>query len=101
MYDGTHQLSYTVRVIHKTVRFEGETPYGHYTVVDTTYSNRPARVLYSGREFRTAQSGIALDDQDEMLFDYNQRFLELARGLEPKRALLIGGGAFTLPKRLL
>jgi len=74
--------------------------FGHYEVIDTTYNNRPARVLYSGGGL-VAQSGVALDDVPELLFDYNQRFLELVRGLRPNRVLLIGGGAFTLPNALL
>lgn len=73
-----------------------DTEYGHYEVVETTYNNRPARVVYSGSGL-TAQSGIALDGQAELLFDYNQRFLELIRALQPHRVLLIGGGACTLP----
>ena len=82
------------------VLYEGDTELGHYIVVDTVYSGRPARVLYSGSR-QAAQSGIAHDDKDELLFDYNQRFLELLRGLVPKRVLLIGGGAFTLPLAIL
>jgi len=74
--------------------------FGHYEVVDTMYNNRPARVLYSGHGL-TAQSGVALDQNPELLFDYNQRFIELIRGLRPKRVLLIGGGTFTLPTALI
>jgi spermidine synthase len=81
------------------VLFEGDTAYGHYLVVDTIYSGRPARVLFSGTR-QAAQSGEARDDKPELLFDYNERFMELVRGLKPRRILLIGGGAFTLPKAL-
>jgi spermidine synthase len=82
------------------VLYEGDTELGHYQVVDTVYSGRPARVLYSGAH-QAAQSGMALDDNSELLFDYNERFMELCRGLLPHRALLIGGGACTFPKALL
>ena len=81
------------------VVFDGNTDQNHYRVVDTIYSGRPARVLYSG-DYHAAQSGVAKDDGDDLLFDYNQRFLELVRGLNLKSALLIGGGAFTLPKAI-
>jgi spermidine synthase len=37
------------------------------------------------------------DGKPELLFDYNQRFLELLHALKPSSVLLIGGGAFTLP----
>jgi spermidine synthase len=77
-----------------------DTALGHYQVADTIYSGRKARVLYSG-DHHAAQSGLAYDDNDDLLFEYNQRLRELVRGLRPHRVLLIGGGAFTLPKALL
>jgi spermidine synthase len=80
--------------------FTKDTPYGHYQVVDTVYSGRRARVLYSGQRM-AAQSGMAMDDDPELLFDYNQRLLELIIGLRPKKILLIGGGAYTLPIAVL
>lgn len=82
------------------ILWEGDTPYGHYQVVDTVYDGRPARVLYSGDQ-QAAQSGVPQDSNPDMLFDYNQRLLELAVGLVPKRILLIGGGVCTLPAVLL
>lgn len=78
--------------------YEGEGTYGHYQVADVVYAGRPARVLYSG-DRQAAQSGVAQDGGD-MLFDYNQRFLEVVRGLKPRRLLLIGGGALTLPQAI-
>jgi spermidine synthase len=71
----------------------------HYQVVDTIYNNRPARVLFTENRL-AAESGIALDKKDELLFDYNERFMEIIRGLKPKRVLLLGGGAFTLPRAI-
>jgi hypothetical protein len=79
--------------------WEGDTALGHYQVVDTLYDSRPARVLYSGEQ-HTAQSGVAKDDNPDLLFDYNQRLLELATNLVPQRILLIGGAVETLPKAL-
>lgn len=80
--------------------YETDTSYGHYQVWDILYDDRPARVLYSGQR-QTAQSGMAVDDNANLLFDYNQRFYELVTGLLPKRLLLIGGGTYTLPMALL
>jgi spermidine synthase len=80
--------------------FEFDTAYGHYQVVDMIYDDRPARVLFSGNRV-AAQSGVAKDDNPELLFDYNQRMFELAVGVQPQRLLLIGGGMFTLPTALL
>jgi spermidine synthase len=82
------------------VLFEGDTEYGHYQVVDTIYEGRPGRVLYSGAR-QAAQSGIPLDDNSELLFDYNQRFFELVTSLRPKQLLLIGGGTYSLPMALV
>lgn len=82
----------------ENVRFQLTTKFGHYRVVDTVYAGRPARVLFSGRD-HSAQSAIALDEDPQMVFDYNQRFLELAESLKPNSVLQIGGGAFTLPTR--
>lgn len=80
--------------------FEGNTALEQYQVVDMVYEGRLARVLFSGRR-SAAQSGLPLDDNPEPLFDYNKRFLELTDGMRPKRVLLIGGGAYTLPMALL
>ena len=80
--------------------WQGETPFGRYQVVDTLYDGRPARVLYSG-DRQAAQSGVARDDQPDMLFDYNQRLFELVTQLAPRRLLLIGGGVGTLATALL
>lgn len=86
--------------LNSTLVFETDTDYAHYQIWDTIYGGRPARVLYGGQR-RTAQSGVARDDQPHLLFDYNQRLLELACALEPARILLIGGGVYTLPTALL
>lgn len=80
--------------------FEVDTPFGHYQVVDMVYVGRKARVLFSGQR-AAAQSAIPKDGNPAMVFDYNQRFLELVDSLKPKRMLLIGGGAFTLPIEVL
>lgn len=79
----------------RTIIFEGESPYGRYKVVDTLYNDRKARVLYGDR--RSPQSGAARDENPELLFDYNQRFLEMIMSVRPKKVLVIGGGAFMLP----
>jgi spermidine synthase len=80
--------------------FQTDTEYAHYEVTDTIYGGRRARVLYSGNH-QAAQSGLAKDGEYDLLFDYNQRLIELIRGVMPQRILIIGGGAFTLPKAIL
>lgn len=80
--------------------YEGDTAFGHYQVADTMYMGRPARVLYSGNN-DAAQSGVARDGKEALLFDYNQRFLEMIRGIKPANMLLLGGGACTLPTAII
>lgn len=79
----------------KKLLYSAESPFGRYKVMNTTYNDRPARVLYGSRG--SPQSGVALDDNPELLFDYNQRFLELIMSHHPRTLLVIGGGAFMLP----
>jgi spermidine synthase len=82
------------------VLYEFKTEYNSYQVADTIYGGRPSRILYGGSGI-TAQSGMTLDSKSELLFDYNERFMEIARGLKPSNLLLIGGGGFTLPRALI
>ena len=82
------------------ILLETDTDLEHYQVVERIYEGRPARVLFSGSQ-RAAQSGIGLDDDPDLLFDYNQRLLEVANALYPQRILVIGGGTFTLPMALI
>jgi spermidine synthase len=82
------------------ILYEGDSKFEHYQVIDMVYIGRQARVLFSGHR-AAAQSGIPKDGNHAMLFDYNQRFLELTLYLRPQSILLIGGGAFTLPTEIL
>lgn len=82
------------------VIYDGRTRHNRYRVVDRIYNDRPSRLLLAGDK-ASPQSGLALDDNPELLFDYNQRLFEAALSLEPRSVLVIGGGAFTLPRALL
>jgi spermidine synthase len=86
-------------VRRKLVLFDGSSELNRYKIVESIYNERQARVLYSGG--KAPQSGVALDDDPELLFDYNQRFLEIIESTRPTSVLVIGGGAFTLPKVVL
>lgn len=77
-----------------------DSEFGHYHVEDEIYNGRPARILYGGNKL-VAQSGMARDTNDELIFDYNQRFRELIQGMLPKRVLVLGGGVLTLPTALI
>lgn len=73
--------------------------YGNYRVVEMMYNGRPSRLLFG--DDASPQSGIALDDDSEALFDYNQRFMEIVVSLQPRKILVIGGGAFSLPVAII
>lgn len=77
-----------------TILHSETSAHGNYRVVDTAYNNRPARILYGTDN--SPQSGLALDDNEELLFDYNQRFLEMIMSHQPHSMLIIGGGVGTL-----
>lgn len=83
----------------QNVIYAGSSEFGDYRIIDMNYEGRQARVLFSGES--AGQSGLALDDDPELLFDYNQRFLEIVESQRPERVLVIGGGAFTLPTALI
>ena len=84
----------------ENIVYDKQTKFEHYQVIDMVYIGRSARVLFSGDRV-AAQSGVPRDNNPHMLFDYNQRFLELFYFLKPKSILLIGGGGFTLPIKIL
>ena len=77
-----------------------DSQFGNFTVEELIYDGRKARVLFSG-PLHAAQSGLALDGNPRLLFDYNQRFLELSLELRPKNILVLGGGTLTLPNALI
>lgn len=79
--------------------YQFQNTFGAFSVEELDYDGRSARVLFSG-PLHAAQSGIALDSDPRMLFDYNQRFLELATQLNPEHILVLGGGMLTLPLAL-
>lgn len=70
--------------------------FGSYRIVDMIYDGRSSRMLFG--DGGSQQSGMALDDNPELIFDYNQRFLEIMMSQKPSSALVIGGGVMMLPK---
>ena len=82
------------------ILYEGDTEFAHYQVIEMVYEGRKARVLFTGKR-DAAFSGIPLDDQHHLLFDYIQRFYELTCQTRPRNLLMIGGGTYTLPTALL
>lgn len=82
------------------ILFKGKTAVDQYQVIDMVYEGRKARVLFSGDK-AAAFSGMPLDGEHTLLFDYIQRFFELVSHVRPKKLLIVGGGVYTLPTALI
>ncbi len=78
---------------------EFKNDFGTFSVEDLTYNGRRARVLFNAPH-HAAQSGLALDNDPRLLFDYNQYLLELSIEVNPRSILILGGGVLTLPMAL-
>lgn len=77
-----------------------DTPSSHYQIIKT--SNRQGediRLLATGP--RGAQSGINIDNPDDLIFWYTQKMADFTLKSNPENVLLLGGGAFTLPNYLV
>lgn len=79
-------------------RFSDQGLYEKIVVRDLEYQGRPTRVLMQDRNIN---SGMFIDD-GRMAFGYT-RYFDLYRLFQPdlKRALVIGGGAYSVPKAIL
>ncbi|HEX7259955.1 MAG TPA: fused MFS/spermidine synthase [Candidatus Saccharimonadia bacterium] len=76
-----------------------DTPSARYTVQDISYNSQPTRILVSGP--RAAQSGVYLNGSSDLVFAYTQQMAVLVEQVQKKdRILILGGGAFTLPRYL-
>lgn len=80
--------------------YETTTQHGLYQVIDMKYEGRKARILFTGKR-EAAFSGIPLDGEHDLLFDYIQRLYEITSTLSPKNILMIGGGVYTLPSAII
>ncbi|KKU67426.1 MAG: Spermine synthase [Parcubacteria group bacterium GW2011_GWA2_47_16] len=83
----------------RKIILDTDTEYGRVWIFDgiDKASGRPAR--YLSNNTRGLQSGMFLDDPDELIFPYTRLF-DLAAEMYPdfKRALMIGAGAYSYPK---
>lgn len=80
------------------VLFEKDGRYETLTVFDRDYGGRPARFLAQDQN----SSSAVFQDSDELVFGYTQ-YAELLPILKPnlQKTLVIGGGAYTVPRYLL
>lgn len=72
--------------------------YEKITIYDGKYAGRPTRFFQQDR----SSSGAMFLDSDELVFDYT-KYYALYKIFKPdvKNALVIGGGAYSIPKALL
>ncbi|MGE5312581.1 MAG: fused MFS/spermidine synthase [Acidobacteriota bacterium] len=76
-----------------------DTATAHYVIADITTRQRKTRVLMSGPG--GYQSGVDLDATDDLVFWYTKAAAEATTYVDsPRRILVLGGGAFTLPRAL-
>lgn len=80
------------------VIYDTDSAYSRYQVIEERGPQRTLRILKMGNA--GAQSGVFLDDPSEIVFDYTKRFMEAAATSPPGSVLMIGGGAFTVPRAL-
>ena len=78
--------------------YEGEGIYEKILVYDKDYEGRPARFL---RSELNSSSAMYLDS-DDMLFEYSKYYsLYSLFNKNPKHILVLGGGAYSIPKKYL
>lgn len=76
-----------------------DTPSANYQIFDGQYAGEPVRFLSTGPT--GFQSGVYLDGRDDLVFSYTQEVADIISQLPEKNsALVLGGGAFTLPEYL-
>lgn len=82
----------------KNIVFSKDGVYEKITIYDDKYKERPTRFLQQDR----SHSGAMFLDSDELVYDYTQ-YYALYKILKPdvENALVIGGGAYSIPKALL
>jgi spermidine synthase len=87
----------TIPFLH-TVLYRSDGMYGHITIYETDHKGHPLRILK--RDINN-ESAVYLDSYD-LVFEYTQ-FAEWYKTLVPEaeRFLMIGGGAYSIPRTLL
>lgn len=75
-----------------------DTPSAHYEVSELQYDGRPIYGLQTGPG--GVQSAVYTNGDKDLVFWYTQYAEKLITATDPKRVLILGGGAFTLPESL-
>lgn len=75
-----------------------DTASAHYQVRDYSYNQHPIKGLTT--DPMGIQSAVYANGSSEPVFWYNRELARLTLDVKPKKVLVIGGGAFTLPQYL-
>ena len=86
------------RIHDPSVVYQSDGVYERLTVRTGNYQGRPAHFLEQDRSY----SGAAYDESDELVYDYT-KYYELYKLYRDSldHALVLGGGAYSIPKALL
>ncbi|GHS85075.1 hypothetical protein AGMMS49957_00380 [Synergistales bacterium] len=79
-----------------------DTQYNHIWIAEQTRAGRRVRYLMTGSVGESAQSVMYTDNPTELVSDYT-KFYDLAFHYKPdaKKILMLGGGAYCVPRHLL
>jgi len=96
------QSSVTLPIPYKgAVVYSADSSYQKITVLDGEYKGRPARFLIQDRNLSAAQYRDSADPGD-LAFNYTKYYaLYTTVNPQPEHALMIGGGAYSVPLALL
>lgn len=76
-----------------------DTPSAHYSIYESQFNGSPVRVISTGPN--VAQSGVNPNDPSKLVFWYTQQIAQIAEVLPQRQNILVlGGGAYTLPRYL-
>ena len=75
-----------------------DTPSAHYEIISGQIHDRNVTALATGPS--GLQSAVYRDGSPELVFWYTRQMAELTVAQQPKSVLMLGGGAFTLPRYL-
>jgi spermidine synthase len=76
-----------------------DTPSAHYSIFEVGSGTQKIRGIATGPQ--GTQSGVSISDPNQLVFWYTRQMAEVvARAPKHDRILVLGGGAFTLPRYL-
>ncbi len=91
-------LSFVLSIHHVSAVYDRDGVYEHITIRDGIFNNQPTRFFQQDK----SMSAAMYLNSDEHVFDYTKYYaLQTIFVSEVTKALVLGGGAYTVPKSLL